>query len=78
MNPTTSEEEAAYPTPWRMFDSVVRIECRQLSDDTYELRSLTHTLVVTKEAFDLYRSEGELFSQWMYRHGVKAIPRADV
>lgn len=51
----TNSSESIYPTDWHLMDVIAGIECRQLSDDTYELRSATTSLTLNKEGFEIFR-----------------------
>lgn len=82
--PSLSEEvkeDERFPTDWRPVNVISGIDCRQLSFDTFELRSASHTLVVTKEGFNLYRDgsqEGQMrFEKYLEDNGIELIPRED-
>ncbi len=79
---TPPEEGAIYPTEWHLFDAIANVECRQLSDDTFELRSPTHSITVNRVGFDLYRDntqEGrETFEKWFDEHGLTTTVRDDI
>lgn len=70
------EPEVGYPTDWHSIDANTEVSCRQLSDNTYQLRSPTHTLTLNKEGFDLYRDntlQGQvIFGDWCARNNVAA------
>jgi hypothetical protein len=69
-----NNEDPVYPTAWHLIDSLSNIECRQLSFDTYQLKSLTNIITINKEGFDLYRdhtSQGQvIFTDWMRRNNI--------
>lgn len=69
--PTDSE----FTDEWHMINQLTRTECRQLSDDTFQLRNASHTLTVNKEGFDLYRSDTPAFEKWMDDNSIVATPR---
>lgn len=66
-----------YPTEWRMLDSLNEIEVRQVTADTYELRSPTRKVTVNSEAFDLYRTNSDAFEQWLIDSQTAVYTRYD-
>lgn len=79
-----------YPTEWHMIDAINNIECRQMSYDSYQLRSRVHTITINKEGLDLFRESmtdtymsGTVGSKWNKYlrdnyHNIKSEPRDDV
>lgn len=78
--PSTSiEEKPIYPTEWHMLDSLTHVECRQLSDDTYQLRSATHSITINTEGFNIYReSVASKWNRWLEANDIQSIPRDDL
>lgn len=70
---TTAESE--YPTDWHMIDDIAKVQCRQVSHDTYQLRTYTHVMTINKEGFDLYRADDQAFDEWCTKNKIVAIPR---
>lgn len=72
----------SWPTDWHMLDDILKIECRQLSADTYQLRSLSHSITLNSEGFNLYRDhtpQGQvIFEDWCNRNQIVSEPRDDV
>lgn len=79
--PSTPPEGAIYPTDWHSINVLANTEVRQLSEDTFELRSASHTVVLNKVAFNLYRDGSEagnaIFDNYCERNGLHAVPRTD-
>ena len=75
-------EEKVFPTEWHVIDSIAGIECRQTSEETYQLRSSSHIITVNQEGFDLYRDNSDagraIFEDWCARFAIIAVPRTDV
>lgn len=73
-----------YPTEWHTIDSLSNIECRQLTDDTYQLRSPTYDIIVNSEGFELYRQNKDhtlgytVFENWYEEHYNHPIYRKDL
>lgn len=83
-NTTNSTSDEGYPTEWKLIDFLPDhvdsngIECRQTSDDTFQLRSDTHVLTISKEGFNLFRDadNSEKWNKWLYDNKVKSTPRS--
>lgn len=63
---------------WRILDAEKEIECKQISLDTFQLRSSTHVVTVDKEGFQAYisRDRGP-WVDWLLKNNVKSVPRVD-
>ena len=76
---TLDGAKAIFPTDWHTIDAITGIECRQLTEDTYQLRSPSHSLTVNKEGFDLYRDDTAaghaIFEDWCHRNNIVAVQR---
>lgn len=63
-----------FPTEWHMIDDVLQIQCRQVSEDSYELQSHNQIMTLNAEGFDLFRDDtlaGQvIFSDWCERSNV--------
>ena len=72
------QDDPIYPTDWHMVNDLLKTEVRQLSFDTYQLRTPTHTIIINQEGFDLSRDgslAGEaIFEDWLVRNKVMAHP----
>lgn len=68
-----------YPTDWHMIDFELDVECRQISMDTFELRSPKHIMMLNAEGFNLWRDntlQGQLiFQDWLVRNDIKIHQR---
>jgi hypothetical protein len=77
----TFQEEVTFPTEWRHIDIILDVECRQVNVDTFELRSASHTLTISRVGFDLYRDStiaGQvIFENWLDKNGILPVPRED-
>jgi hypothetical protein len=75
------ETSDTYPTEWHHIDILKGVECRQMSDDTFQLRSISHMLTVDREGFNHYRNgtiDGlRKFEDWMAKHEIVSVPRDD-
>lgn len=75
--PSTSSEPI-YPTEWHTIDSVAGVDCRQLSLDTYQLKSEDHTVTLNKEGFSLSRDNSPqgrvIFHDWCARNKIEPEP----
>jgi len=73
-NDEFNEVMEGYSTEWHLLDAEEKVECRQLSLDTYELRSPTHLITLSHEGFALYLDNSEagkiIFQDWCQRHNV--------
>lgn len=73
--------ESPISSDWHIINEPLRVESRQVSLDTYQLRSPTHTVTLNKEGFDLYRDGSHqgmvVFEDWCERNNIVAIPRDD-
>jgi hypothetical protein len=56
-----------------MADDVNKIECRQLSEDTFQLRSYFTLFTVNREGFNIWRESRDLFEQWCATHKVEPV-----
>lgn len=74
---SNSEDEAIFPTEWHPVNDPMGVEVRQLSDDTYELRSPSHTITIDSEGFNHYRTSDSTFEMWMFNHKIEAVARTD-
>lgn len=71
--PDSPDEGGIYPTKWVMLDPDTQIQYRQTTDNTYQLKSLSHILTINKEGFDLYRYGSiEDFEIWLAENHLKA------
>jgi hypothetical protein len=74
-----THEDAPFPTEWHDIDVLAGTECRQLTENTFELRSFSHTIVVDREGFDLYREDSTghaiQFEEWCKAHNIVAMER---
>ena len=76
---TDSVNGPIYPTDWRTIDSLVPIDCRNLSDDTYQLRSPSHTITINAEGFELFRSgDSKAWNKWLDDNNIESVPRDDI
>jgi hypothetical protein len=74
------KEESEFPTPWRPLDIELGIECRQLSLETYELRSAHSVIILDVEGFNLYRDSNpadptSAFELWRRKRNVQPTLR---
>lgn len=68
-----------YPSNWRPLDIQANIEVRNLSDDTYQMRSPTHTITIPSEGFNLFREEtSEAWNKYLKDNNIKSVPREDL
>lgn len=71
-----------YPTEWHFIDTENDIQCRQITPFTYQLRSVSHFLTLTKEGFDLYRDnspQGQaIYEDWCDRNHIVSTLRTDI
>lgn len=84
MTPTLDASEQypempeGYYTDWHMVNDLLKVEVRQLSDDTFQLKSPTHSITINREGFDLYRDGSvagqAIFDDWCLRN--KIVPVA--
>lgn len=63
---------------WHIIDCLTQVECRQISLDTYQLRSPTHEITINKEGFDLYREDRDKFEKWVDDNKVVSVVRTDI
>ena len=76
-----------YPTKWQSvtfkdpgaFENEDSFEYRQLTDDTYELRSTTNTIMVNKEGYTLFldSKHPRAWNEWLRLNG-KSVKREDL
>ncbi len=78
MPDTSSQPSMSYPTKWHVINDPIGLECRQISVDTYELRTATHVVRVNKEGFDLYRESDVLFDKWLKDNNIPIQERHDL
>lgn len=57
--------DANFPTDWHLVDTMSGHECRQLSENTYQIRSHTHIITLDTSGFEAYREGSEAFDLWM-------------
>lgn len=69
VTPTPTDDE------WHMINQLTRTECRQMSDDTFQLRTPSHMITINKEGFDLYRLDPIAFEKWLDDNSIVATPR---
>ncbi len=74
------EEDSLYPKNWAIIPHYPAFESRQLSEDTYQIRSKTHQITVNKEGYDLFLSEDRpnSWAAWMEQNHVVSFRREDV
>jgi len=74
-----ADSVSEYPTKWHPIDALNGVECRQLSDDTYQLRSPITVITINAEGFALYRDhtfDGQLsFNVWLRDNNIVAYDR---
>lgn len=77
-----TDDDEEYPTDWHPFNYADSIECRQVSFDTYQLRSKLYVLTLDTEGFNLYRDgtpQGQvIFEDWRKRNQIEPVRRDDV
>ncbi|HEY0771015.1 MAG TPA: hypothetical protein VGD31_11850 [Sphingobacteriaceae bacterium] len=79
MSDTESQPSTSYPTDWHTADELNKIEVRQTSEDTFQLRSPTHTITITKEGFDIFRSSNlGLWNSYLANNNIEFHPRDDI
>lgn len=80
--PSLERVDAMYPTEWHVLDEIGQVEYRQHSDDTHELRSPTHSIILNTEGFNLYLDntlQGQvIFEDWCTRHNIEPTIRTDL
>ena len=73
------ENPPEYPTEWHDIDALTETECRQISEQEYELRTPAYTITLNREGFSLYRDDTlagkAIFTDWCVRHDVVTVPR---
>lgn len=80
MTLTDSVNGPLYPTEWHQLDISDEVDCRQLSDDTFQLRWPGFTQTIDKVGFDLYRQNEDLtpgyskFDSWCEENHNHPIP----
>lgn len=72
---TNGQNSSEYPTEWHTVNDLLNVDCRQLTDDTFELRSPSHTIIVDSEGFNLYRTNIDVFEKWVEDKGITASVR---
>jgi hypothetical protein len=67
-----SDDQQTVSHDWHLFDIEANLQCRQLREDTFQLKSDTHFVTLTKEEFqdilidpenDMYLTK-DTFSKW--------------
>jgi hypothetical protein len=71
----TSDE---LPGSWIELDKSLGHEYRQISLDTFEIRSKTHVIMVNQEGMDLYRKSWDSFAEWLVKNDIKNKQREDL
>ncbi len=58
---------------WHVIDAITGIEARQISFDTFQIKSSSHILTLNREGFNLYR-EGptDAFEKWLDENHIVA------
>jgi hypothetical protein len=74
-------KESEFPTAWRSLDLETGVECRQLSLETFELRSEYSVIILDVEGFNLYRESDptdstSAFELWRRKKNVQPTLRA--
>lgn len=65
-----------YPTEWRVIDALSGIEHRQMSDDTHQLRSPAHAIMINTEGFKIFREQNAAaWYRWLDDNNLEAFPR---
>lgn len=79
---TLMHSESDWPTDWHSIDVELNAECRQVSHDTFQVRSPTHMVTINSEGFNLWRDnslDGQLtFEHWLDDQGIRPEPRRDI
>lgn len=79
MTSTPNTPPSDFPTEWHMIDAITKVECRQTSEDTYQLRSKTHIVTLNREGFDLYRHGPDAeFDKWLDENHIVSEKRDDL
>ncbi len=67
-----------YPTKWEMIDGFARQECRQIADDTFELRDPDGIITIHQTGLNLYKTgQTSAFIQWLKANNVEIRDRND-
>ncbi len=74
---TTPSISSSFAKEWRVIDVIANIKCRQLTEDTFQLKSPSHVITVNREGFDLYRTNIDAFETWVDDHEIKAVEITD-
>jgi hypothetical protein len=73
-----NNEDPVYPGAWRDANYLLGTQVRQISFDTYQLRSASHQITINHEGFDLYRDGSPagqtIFEDWCSRNNIVAVP----
>jgi hypothetical protein len=79
--PVEEDDVNSFPSDWHPIDILKGVECRQVSLDTFQLRSASHMLTLNREGFDYYRNGTtrgfQQFEEWMIKHEIVSVPRDD-
>jgi hypothetical protein len=84
---STPEDGMLYPTEWQpvkfidpeSIEGTVNFEYRQLSEDTYEIRSHISVIMVNKEGYTLFldNDNPRAWNEWLRLNG-KSVKREDL
>lgn len=74
---TEKDLAAEFPTDWHMANALTNVEVRQLSEDTYELRSASYTMKVDATGFNLFRHDTLAFEAYVDAHNIATVARTD-
>lgn len=71
-------EASSFPTDWHFIDVIMGVECRQVTLDTYQLRTSSESVTVDSTGFKAYRTSQEAFEQWMNNNNIQVLVREDL
>lgn len=73
-----SDASESWPTDWHIINVITGVEARQISMDTFQLKTASHTVTLNQEGFNLYRSgPAEAFDKWLDEHHIVSEMRND-
>lgn len=73
------EEGRIFTQKWERISHYPAFEARQMSEDTYQIRSSTHMVTVNQEGYDIFisRERTDSFVKWLADHHIESVLREE-
>jgi len=71
------DPEKLFPGIWEPVKERLGFESRQLTEDTFQIRSKSHEITVTKKGYELFKTDSPEWQMWLFNNGITSTPRSD-